>query len=472
MILLYEKRKQNKQRRNKQAFYFQYENWKRSMRSAYFIDSLFILALTITFQIYVNKLLEKLNVANLSLIEFQKAVLLLNNTPVTSPDYSTVYNQMSTAYTDLIPKMASFIDQLSFIRYLSWIFFLYIFKDFSIYLYSKLRNKQISQYSIQFWLTQIATFFNVSLIYKITQYVDVGVSKADPDYVTIVGNRILAESNLKFNFWLGVIVAVQWIRVFMMFQASPTFGKLVEIIINMLSEIGKFMIILIIILAAFSSAGRILFFDVSKFQSDTDSMIYLISAALGNFDYSIFDNSGYYLSKYYGYIYQTLYLIVISITLLNFLIAILADIYTTLHTQSKGLHSRQILLMRSGFDNDPYYSSLVLLPVPLNIFMITFTPFIVLMKSEKLNSSLTYMWYTPVFLLSMIGFIVWNLIFLPFAYMATVLKIGWGTIKQRKKYKKLFIDILKLILFIMIGIFYFLFIVAVDTIKFAKSLFE
>ena len=71
----------------------------------------------------------------------------------------------------------------------------------------------------------------------------------------------------------------------------------------------------------------------------------------------------------------------------------------------------------------------------------------------------------------MIGFIVCNLIFLPFAYMATVLKIGWGTIKQRKKYKKLFIDILKLILFIMIGIFYFLFIVVVDTIKFAKSLF-
>ena len=183
-----------------------------------------------------------------------------------------------------------------------------------------------------------------------------------------------------------------------MFQASPTFGKLVEIIINMLSEIGKFMVILIIILAAFSSAGRILFFDVSKFQSDTDSMIYLISAALGNFDYSIFDNPDYYLSKYNGYIYQTLYLIVISITLLNFLIAILADIYTTLYTQSKGLHSRQILLMGSGFGNDPYYSSLVLLPVPLNIFMIPFTPFVVLMKSEKLNSSLTYMWYVPVFL--------------------------------------------------------------------------
>ena len=119
MILLYEKRKQGKQRGNKQAFYFQYENWKRSMRSAYFIDSLFTLALTIAFQIYVNKLLEKLNVANLSLIEFQKALSLLYSTPETSPEYSTVYNQWYTAYTDLIPKMTSFIDQLSFIRYLS-----------------------------------------------------------------------------------------------------------------------------------------------------------------------------------------------------------------------------------------------------------------------------------------------------------------------------------------------------------------
>ena len=44
---------------------------------------------------------------------------------------------------------------------------------------------------------------------------------------------------------------------------------------------------------------------MSQFSSDDQSIIYLISAALGNFDYSIYNNS-YYLGKYYGYTYLTL----------------------------------------------------------------------------------------------------------------------------------------------------------------------
>ena len=128
--------------------------------------------------------------------------------------------------------------------------------------------------------------------------------------------------------------------------------------------------------------------------------------------------------------------------------------------------------MRSGFDNDPYYSSLVLLPVPLNFFMIPFTPFIVLMKSKKLNSCLTYLWYTPTFLISMIGFIIWNLIFLPFAYLVTIYKVWRSGYKSRRKYRKLIKWFGKLIFIIIFGIFYLLLLIILDTIKFAFSLFE
>ena len=371
----------------------------------------------------------------------------------------------------MVQALDSLIIQLDQVRYITCIFFLYIFKDINIILFAKLRHKQIRHYLIEFWLTLLSTLFSVLLIYKITEYFNVPYSQNNPKYQSTIGANIIYDSKLQFNVWLGMIVAVQWVRVFMVFQTSPTFGKVVEIIINMLTEISKFMIILTIILISFSSAGRILFFDMNQFSSDDQSIIYLISAALGNFDYSIYNNS-YYLGKYYGYTYLTLYLLVISITLLNFLIAILAEIYTTLKLKAKGLHSRQILLMRSSFDDDPYYSSLILLPVPMNFMMIPFTPFVAVMKSRRLNTWLTYMCYTPVMLISMFGFACWSYIYLPFAYLISVWKIWLQALKVRKNCKKLLFCLIKLAIFLAIGPFYYSFIVVLDIAKFSKSLFD
>ena len=227
----------------------------------------------------------------------------------------------------LIAKITTLIEQLPKAQYISWLFFLYIFKDFNLILFARLRHKRIVHYAIDFWLTIISTVFLLILLAKISGYYDVGAPKSNDAYYIEVTYNIYREKDLRFNLCLGIIIAIQWIRVFMVFQASPVFGKLVEIIINMISEILKFMIILIIILVAFSSAGRMLFFDISIFQSDTDSIIYLISAALGNFNYAIFDASEDVNPRYYGYVYQTIYLIMISIVLLNFLIAILSEIY-------------------------------------------------------------------------------------------------------------------------------------------------
>ena len=163
----------------------------------------------------------------------------------------------------MVQALDSLITQLDIVRYISCIFFLYIFKDINIVLFAKLRHKQIRHYLIEFWLTLLSSLFSALLIYKITKYFDVPYSHNDPKYQSTIGSNIIFDTELQFNIWLGVIVAIQWVRVFMVFQTSPTFGKVVEIIINMLTEISKFMIILTIILISFSSAGRILFFDTN-----------------------------------------------------------------------------------------------------------------------------------------------------------------------------------------------------------------
>ena len=250
------------------------------MGVSFFIDCAFVLWLTISYQLIVNNLLDNLILSNNSTDAYFTSYSILISTPTSSSNYSSLYSQNISDYNDMIRALNLLIDQLRQIRYISWVFFLYIFKDINIALFAKLRHKQIYHYTIEFWLTFLSTFFTATLIYKVTGYFNVSISESNPEYSTAVGTNIVNDKSFQFYLWLGIIVAVQWVRVFMVFQTSPTFGKVVEIIINMLAEISKFMVILIIILISFSSAGRILFFDMNQFSSDDQSSLIWINSHL------------------------------------------------------------------------------------------------------------------------------------------------------------------------------------------------
>ena len=120
-----------------------------------------------------------------------------------------------------------------------------------------------------------------------------------------------------------------------------------------------------------------MFFDVEAFSDYISALKYLFSCSLGEFDYSIFEVEGLIISKYYGYVYLTLYLIITNITLLNFLIAVLSDIYALLQQNSNTLYFRQVIRVKQYLDDDKYYSCLVAAVVPFNALIIPFAPFVI-----------------------------------------------------------------------------------------------
>ena len=157
---------------------------------------------------------------------------------------------------------------------------------------------------------------------------------------------------------LGTLIALQYLRVLTLFKASRTFGPLGEMLMKMLSQVKVFLFLMIGIISIFSNAGQVMFYNIPEFSDNLRSLVFLISASLGNFDYEIFLRTEGY-SVYYGHIYLTLYLIISTITLLNFLIATLTSVYESLKSISIGLYMKEMIFIRHFYEDDVYYSSLI-----------------------------------------------------------------------------------------------------------------
>jgi hypothetical protein len=184
---------------------------------------------------------------------------------------------------------------------------------------------------------------------------------------------------LPFSVGSGIIIGLQWARVFFILRIHKVFGPLIEIIITMIRELFIFGFISIAIILIFSVVGRIIFYEITEFQSFGASLLYLFESLLGNFDYDVFENDLARIDVIYGYIFLTLFLIFSAIVLLNFLIAILSDVYVVWKEFSSSMYLRQIIRVKQYMEgSDDYYSCLVAAVVPINIFIVPFVPFVLI----------------------------------------------------------------------------------------------
>ena len=218
---------------------------------------------------------------------------------------------------------------------------------------------------------------------------------------------------------LSIIIFIQWSRVTLVLRLSRTFGPMVEIIIAMIKELFVFGFLYLLIFSMFLFTGTILFFRLNDFNTFEAAAKYLFNASLGTFSFETFDGT-MAVSNYIGYGFIILYVVFSNITLLNFLIAILSDIYGILKQKSSILYYQQIIKVRQAHDFNKYFSSLVWSPPPLNIIIIPFIPFIVFCKSEKLNNILLYICYFPVMVVGILIFITMSFMHLPFSYLVFV----------------------------------------------------
>ena len=237
---------------------------------------------------------------------------------------------------------------------------MYILKNIKQYIFIKLRHKNVSILIPEIILTIIYSTTLVWITGLLYLYYYKSYSKNDDYYhlkVMIFMRTHLNNFGLKV--WYAILLAVHSIRAFLIFRASRTFGPMIEIILNMLKEIVKFGIIQGMIILIFMGSMMLLCSELPQFDTETSTFLTLFSASLASFNLSIFDSNEMSINKWYGYGPMILFLIISAIAFLNFLIAIISNVYDRLNKISIGLYCSSLIRIRSLLQNDEKYSSLV-----------------------------------------------------------------------------------------------------------------
>ena len=212
--------------------------------------------------------------------------------------------------------------------------------------------------------------------------------------LTLYDKVVNNDLDFKIPISVGAIILLQYLRIFIKFQGSRTFGPLIRTLINMLYQLMLFSLCIIILLG-FIFGGRIAFIEFYEFRSFNSTFIFLFDALLGNYEFSVFDNSQYGLGAY-GKIYLIVYLTLSNIVLLNFLIAILSDTYSHLNEKKQGLYLQQVIYIKQTLIKDKHYSSLVFNFAPFNIILIPVAPFLLIKQRPGLNNIMLHICYIPV----------------------------------------------------------------------------
>jgi len=116
--------------------------------------------------------------------------------------------------------------------------------------------------------------------------------------------------------------------------------------------------------------------------------------------------------------------IVNSIVLLNFIIAILADTYAKLSSQSLGLYYDGIIARIPVYEDDSRYGGLIVGSPPFNIFALLLVPLYAVISDvetiRSINTAYTKIIYLPIALCLTVIFAFFSLLMIPFAYLSAL----------------------------------------------------
>ena len=120
-----------------------------------------------------------------------------------------------------------------------------------------------------------------------------------PEEIFMYDIIIARENNTAhFDFLIGCIASMFWLRMILMLKLTKTFGPLIRIIEKMLKELSIFLVIWVIQLFIFTCVGFLIFGELPEYKNFADVMIMLFQSALGHWDLSIYAN--FSMGRHFG----------------------------------------------------------------------------------------------------------------------------------------------------------------------------
>lgn len=245
-------------------------------------------------------------------------------------------------------------------------------------------------------------------------------------YFEALMNDIREDETTNIANQIACVSCLGWIRLLVSLQITKTFGPRIMTIISMAKDIGRFFIIFITQMFAFSIIASMVFYSVPEYDSIYHSFLAMFNTTFGNFDFTIFN--AYPMDSFmhfFGHGFLMFFIVTNLILLLNMVIAMMSDTYNTMNETLIGIYYHRVLLMMPSFHMDETYGGLGAASSPMNILSLPFIPFYLgneetqKAQMQRVTRIVYVMQYMPCVMMFTMIFAMTNIILMPFAYLRT-----------------------------------------------------
>ena len=147
---------------------------------------------------------------------------------------------------------------------------------------------------------------------------------------------------------------------------------MIRIVFAMVTDLLVFFLLFAIQLMAFSCVGILSFGNLTPYETLESAVVMLFETAMGNWNFRIYDDLED--KKYYGIFFHVIIILVNTLLLLNFVIAIMTDTYANLAELKLGLFAQGIVEAIPSYKNHKRYGGLIVMLPPFNLLAFVLLP--------------------------------------------------------------------------------------------------
>ena len=197
---------------------------------------------------------------------------------------------------------------------------------------------------------------------------------------------------------ISVFIFLLWMKFISYLTLSKQFGTIIKVIQVMMTNLMNFFVMFGIIILAFCTICYNLFdqFNPEQYGTFWLTLRTLILYIFGQVDFTLFKEQNLMAA-----IIINIYEVITFVLLLNLLIAILSNTFNSYNDKSNLQNASVLYNDYLSKKSDKFYSVLIGIAPPFNIYLLIAAPLVLLKKSSKLNKICVF-----------IGFFMYSLIFL------------------------------------------------------------
>ena len=155
----------------------------------------------------------------------------------------------------------------------------------------------------------------------------------------------IETDSYRFDFVLASLVLVTWLKFFLTFRFTRTFGPMFKVLMEMIVDLAKFLVLWVVLILLFTCVSLVFFSQNDNFRNFEGVFMFFIQASIGSYsmsvftmesesaeelgldiDQDVFDDQAKFMTNF-GQYFMIVFLLINLVLMLNFVIAILSSTF-------------------------------------------------------------------------------------------------------------------------------------------------